>query len=172
MCCCASVLSPCAFICFYSSFFYFLYRLPSFEAFAGIRLLESVLCAECIFIVQCAHVFLQTCLAYAIKESAPFLLVWLGVPGDWGRGEKVWLRLNGEEVCKGEEGRNNESERGKAVEEWMAREGEESEEWKDQGRHVREQIENANFTLGPTSTGAYRPAAAPYSMCKWMVSTE
>lgn len=30
--------------------------------------------------------------------------------------------------------------------------------WKDQGGHVREQIENASFTLAPTSSGAYRPA--------------
>lgn len=41
----------------------------------------------------------------------------VSVPGDGGRGEKVRLRLMGEEVCKQVEGRNNESERERGKEE-------------------------------------------------------
>lgn len=48
-----------------------------FDVFADIHFFESVWCAECIFRVERAHVFLWTCLLYAIKESALYFRVWL-----------------------------------------------------------------------------------------------
>lgn len=82
----------------------------------------------------------------------------VGVLWDGGRGEKVWLRLIGKEICKEVERRNNEREREKRGWKRGLREKEKQRNvWKDQGRHVSEQIENANFTLAPTSSAQPQP---------------
>ena len=80
-CCCVSVLSSRAFMCFYSS--YFISCLDSAIHLWCIRWHPSLgncpVCRMHIYSLWCcAHVlFFWTCVEYAIKESAPYFLVWL-----------------------------------------------------------------------------------------------